>query len=242
VLGQRNGPRFRSDRWLGRRGTRPLPSVAILLRVLSGALTLSACATSQPRLQVANIWPPPGVDAAEVKWEEDFCLRHSREWGEHADLVYIGCMGGFHFTLRLADGRILAPSSQPSTVLQGQANSLSPRSPSYESSPHSSDGQTSLPEAAVPAASSRTLRWSSLTPEQKALAEKVVVKCIAYWAIYKRREGATSVVERCTEAAKEEAVIYIVKSYVCGNQAVLTRLENVDPLLKDGAEAVLECT
>lgn len=103
---------------------------------LSGALVLAACATGQSRFRVTNIWPPPGLTEAQADDEIDFCRRAASKAAiyvnapvrndERADLAYIGCLGGFHFTLRLPNGAIISPSPQ------SQSASTSASSPSLQ--------------------------------------------------------------------------------------------------------------
>jgi hypothetical protein len=82
----------------------------------------------------------------------------------------------------------------------------------------------------------------NFSSEERRAAEKVVFECITDWGVYYRKEGKDAVIRKCKRAAEKGVAIYVLKHFVCGNQKVLVRLQNVSPLLRTGVEDWLDCS
>jgi len=105
---------------------------------------------------------------------------------------------------------------------------MEPPEPEPDTPPESETPQPDQPSA------------PTLTREENALAGRVVALCLLDWGIYSWL-GARYVARACLEDAVKEGAMEVTKNYVCGNPAVLGKLEYVSPGLRTAVEAMLGC-
>ena len=208
---------------------------------ISGTLMLAACATGQSRFRATNIWPPPGLTEAQADEEINFCLRAAPKAAmyvsapvrddERVDLAYLGCLGGFHFTVELPNGAIISPSPQSQVASEPPSQAPPPNEQQQRPLQASSSGEFLSPDfkkKLIDAGLKRGGASRNSCGLAKILSKRPFIRCMA-----------VTIAIRMGEDIGKDAL----KSTVCGDPSILLELSpKITPQIQSAILEYLGCS
>jgi hypothetical protein len=148
---------------------------------------------------------PPFKSEAEYSIEKQSCVGFAGDYARQGETgeAFTGCMLRFdnivqigNIILDRATARSAYSSPQPSYASPFPSSSPQQMQPPLESPSPSGPAIAAQPRTYIsPLPDHETPHGLHLTSEQKQAAEKVVLKCVAYWVIYEKRQGTKTVIE-----------------------------------------------